>query len=49
MSKLSKYKQLRKFRKINKSGEKIIYVGHSQGTTLMFSGMVEKYDFYKKT
>jgi lysosomal acid lipase/cholesteryl ester hydrolase len=33
---------------VNKSGEKIIYFGHSQGTTLMFSGMVEKYDFYKK-
>ena len=31
----------------NKSGEKIIYFGHSQGTTLMFSGIVEKYDFYK--
>ena len=34
-------------RKENKSGEKIIYFGHSQGTSLMFSGIVEKYDFYK--
>ena len=34
-------------RKENKSGEKIIYFGHSQGTSLMFSGLVEKYDFYK--
>lgn len=32
---------------INKSGEKIIYFGHSQGCTLMFSGLIEKYDFYK--
>lgn len=34
--------------KVNKSGEKIIYFGHSQGTSLMLSGMVEKYDFFKK-
>jgi len=33
--------------KVNKSGEKIIYFGHSQGTSLMFSGIVEKYEFYK--
>jgi len=32
---------------VNKSNEKIIYFGHSQGTTLMFSGLVQKYDFYK--
>ena len=34
-------------REENKSGEKIIYFGHSQGTSLMFSGLVEKYEFYK--
>ena len=33
---------------INKSGEKIIYFGHSQGTTLMFSGLTQKFEFYKK-
>ena len=33
---------------INKSGEKIIYVGHSQGTSSMFSGLTHKFDFYKK-
>ena len=33
---------------VNKSGEKIIYFGHSQGTTLMFSGLTQKFDFYKK-
>ena len=33
---------------INKSGEKIIYFGHSQGTSLMFSGLTQKFDFYKK-
>ena len=33
---------------VNKSKEKIIYFGHSQGTTLMFSGLVQKYEFYKK-
>ena len=33
---------------VNKSGEKIIYVGHSQGTSLMFSGLTQKFDFYKK-
>ena len=32
---------------VNTSNEKIIYIGHSQGTTLMFSGLIEKYDFYK--
>ena len=32
---------------INKSGEKIIYFGHSQGTSLMFSGLTQKFDFYK--
>ena len=31
----------------NKSGEKIIYFGHSQGTSLMFSGLTQKFDFYK--
>lgn len=35
-------------REINKSNEKIIYFGHSQGTTLMFSGLAQKYDFYKE-
>ena len=34
-------------KKINKSGEKIIYFGHSQGTTLMFSGLTQKFQFYK--
>ena len=33
---------------INKSGEKIIYFGHSQGTSLMFSGLTKKFEFYKK-
>ena len=33
---------------INKSGEKIIYFGHSQGTSLMFSGLAHKFDFYKE-
>ena len=33
---------------INKSGEKIIYFGHSQGTSLMFSGLTQKFDFYKQ-
>jgi lysosomal acid lipase/cholesteryl ester hydrolase len=33
---------------INKSGEKIIYFGHSQGTSLMFSGLTQKFEFYKK-
>ena len=33
---------------INKSGEKIIYVGHSQGTSMMFSGLTQKFDFYRK-
>ena len=33
---------------VNKTNEKIIYFGHSQGTTLMFSGLSEKYDFYKE-
>ena len=33
---------------INKSGEKIIYFGHSQGTSLMFSGLTQKFDFYMK-
>ena len=33
---------------INKSNEKIIYFGHSQGTTSMFSGLIQKYDFYKE-
>jgi len=32
----------------NKSGEKIIYFGHSQGTSLMFSGLTQKYEYYKK-
>ena len=32
---------------VNKSGEKIIYFGHSQGTSLMFSGLTQKFDFYK--
>ena len=32
----------------NKSNEKIIYFGHSQGTTSMFSGLIQKYDFYKE-
>ena len=35
-------------REINKSGEKIIYFGHSQGCSLMLSGLTEKYDFYKE-
>ena len=35
-------------RKINQSGEKIIYFGHSQGCSLMLSGLIEKYDFYKE-
>ena len=35
-------------REINKSGEKIIYFGHSQGTSLMFSGLAQKFDFYKE-
>ena len=35
-------------RDVNKSGEKIIYFGHSQGATLMLSGMAENYDFFKK-
>ena len=35
-------------RDVNKSGEKIIYFGHSQGATLMLSGMAEKFDFFKK-
>ena len=33
---------------VNKSNEKIIYFGHSQGTTSMFSGLIQKYDFYKE-
>ena len=33
---------------INKSGEKIIYFGHSQGTSLMFSGLTQKFNFYQK-
>lgn len=33
---------------VNKSKEKIIYFGHSQGTTSMLSGLVQKYDFYKE-
>ena len=33
---------------VNKSGEKIIYIGHSQGTSMMFSGLTHKFDFYKK-
>ena len=32
----------------NKSNEKIIYFGHSQGTTSMFSGLIQKYGFYKE-
>ena len=35
-------------REVNKSGEKIIYFGHSQGTSLMFSGLAQKFDFYKE-
>ena len=35
-------------RETNKSGEKIIYFGHSQGTSLMFSGLAQKFDFYKE-
>ena len=35
-------------RKNNNSGEKIIYFGHSQGCSLMLSGLVEKYEFYKE-
>ena len=35
-------------REINKSGEKVIYFGHSQGTSLMFSGLAQKFDFYKE-
>ena len=34
-------------KEINKSNEKIIYFGHSQGTTSMLSGLTQKYDFYK--
>ena len=34
-------------RKTNKTNEKIIYFGHSQGTTMMFSGLTEQLDFYK--
>ena len=34
--------------KINKSKETIIYIGHSQGTTSMLSGLVQKNDFYKE-
>ena len=32
----------------NTSGEKIVYFGHSQGTSLMFSGLTQKFDFYKE-
>ena len=35
-------------RSVNKSGEKIIYFGHSQGTSLMFSGLVQKLQFYQE-
>ena len=35
-------------REVNQSGEKIIYFGHSQGTSLMFSGLAQKFDFYKE-
>lgn len=35
-------------RKVNKSGQKIIYFGHSQGTSLMFSSLVQKLDFYQQ-
>jgi lysosomal acid lipase/cholesteryl ester hydrolase len=35
-------------REVNKSGEKIIYFGHSQGTSLMFGGIAQKFDFYKE-
>ena len=35
-------------REVNQSGEKIIYFGHSQGTSLMFSGLTQKFDFYKE-
>ncbi len=35
-------------RDVNQSGEKIIYFGHSQGTSLMFSGLTQKFDFYKE-
>ena len=33
---------------VNHSKEKIIYFGHSQGTTLMFSGLTQKFEFYNK-
>ena len=33
---------------VNTSKEKIIYFGHSQGTTLMFSGLTQKFEYYKK-
>ena len=35
-------------REVNKSGQKIIYFGHSQGATLMFSGLIENSLFYKE-
>ena len=35
-------------KEVNISGEKIIYFGHSQGTSLMFSGLAQKFDFYKE-
>ncbi len=35
-------------KKINLSGEKIIYFGHSQGTSLIFAGLASKFDYYKE-
>ena len=34
-------------KKTNNSGEKIIYVGHSQGTSMLFSGLSINNDYYK--
>ncbi len=34
-------------KKVNNSGEKIIYFGHSQGCSLMFSGLAQKFEYYK--
>jgi pimeloyl-ACP methyl ester carboxylesterase len=34
--------------KINKFSEKIIYIGHSQGTAQLFAGLSENFDYFRK-
>jgi lysosomal acid lipase/cholesteryl ester hydrolase len=33
--------------RVNKSGEKIIYIGHSQGTTILFSALTHNLEYFK--